>query len=274
METNVNYTIVGFFVMILIAALTLSIIWLSSGFSIEHYKRYMVYMNDSVSGLSVDSPVEYNGVEVGSVVSITLNHDDPQVVEVLVDIRTGIPITTATIATLKTRGVTGITFMSLKDDDSPRKKLSVLRGQSYPIIRSGPSLFTRIDTALNQLTTNLHDVSIAIQRLLDNQNQHNIRQILINLDQITATLARNNGKMTIILNNTSTASAKLAELIQSGTNTMKSLETQTLPMTYNLLSNLDNMARNMTQITNELKQNPSIMIRGAAPAPLGPGESR
>src|SRR5687768_2587669 len=111
METKVNYTIVGAFIILLIAAICLGIIWLASGLSLEKYTTYLVYMQESVSGLSVDSTVEYNGVDVGKVKSIELNHKNPQLVEVLLSIKSTTPITRGTSATLTSRGVTGVVYI-------------------------------------------------------------------------------------------------------------------------------------------------------------------
>lgn len=231
-------------------------------------------MQESVSGLNINSPVEYNGVEVGSVAEVKLNHRDPQIVELLLEIDNTTPITTATTATLKTRGITGITFVSLKDENDERTPLVALRGQPYPVIRSAPSLFTRIDSMLDQLGKDLHNVAKSIDILLDAGNQRSIKEILANVDKVTREMADNSGKMTMIINNTSAASQKLSGLIQSGTSTFNSLETQTLPATYRLLNNLDAISQNLIQFSSDLKQNPSILLRGAAPAPLGPGEKR
>ena len=115
MDTNINYTAVGAFVIFLITAIILGIIWLSSGFSFEKYSTYMAYMQESVSGLSIDAPVEFNGVSVGAVKTIELNHKNPHLVEITFTIKSSTPITTNTIATLTTRGITGITYIALKD---------------------------------------------------------------------------------------------------------------------------------------------------------------
>src|ERR1700728_394360 len=115
METNVSYTVVGAFVITLLTATILAIIWLSSGFSFDQYSTFMVYMQESVTGLSIDSPVELNGVNVGTVSSITLNRKNPQLVELLLSIRNDTPLTKGTVATLNTRGFTGIAYLALKD---------------------------------------------------------------------------------------------------------------------------------------------------------------
>lgn len=272
METNINYTVVGAFMVALISFLVLGIIWLSSGFSFEHYSTYLIYMQESISGLNVESPVEFNGVDVGSVETIQLNHKDPQLVELLLKIKSTTPVTQGTVATLKSRGVTGVTFVALKDDSTDLRPLVALRGQPYPVIKTAPSLFMRIDTALNTLSVNLDKVTQSVQAVLDKENQESIKGILINMNRVMNTLAANNERMTTIINNTSRASQQLGPLFQSSTAAMHTLETQTLPATYQLLNNLNEVTRNLTSVSVQLKQNPSVLIRGSALPPLGPGE--
>lgn len=274
METNVNYTIVGIFVIALVAAIILAIVWLSSGFAIEQYSTYMLYMQESVTGLNIDSAVEFNGVNVGTVKSIELNHKNPQLVELLLNIKSGTPITRGTYATLATRGVTGNTYIALKDKSTDLRPLVVEAGQSYPVIPSAPSLFMRLDTALSRLSKNFDRISQAIQSLLDKDNQESIKETLKNIRKITGTLADNSQRMTTILQNTANASAQLAPLLQSSTGSMRVLEAQTLPATYRLLGNLDSVVRTLSEVASQLKQNPSILIRGAAPPPPGPGETK
>ncbi|TAK79477.1 MAG: MCE family protein [Gammaproteobacteria bacterium] len=260
METNVNYTIVGAFVIILISAMVLTIVWLSSGFSFEQNTNYMVYMRESVSGLNVDSSVEYNGVEVGGVKSIQINRQDPQVVEILLSIKNTTPITEGTVATLSSKGITGIGYIALKDKGMDTRPLVAQPGQLYPVIKTAPSFFVRLDTALNKLSENLSNLSASVQSLLNKQNQQTIRQTLLNLEEMTNHLAAN--------------SKKLEPLVQSSSEAMRMLETQTLPEAYRLMYNLNDMSRSLTEMTNEIKQNPSILVRGTAPQPLGPGETR
>jgi phospholipid/cholesterol/gamma-HCH transport system substrate-binding protein len=273
METNVNYTIVGIFVIVLLSAITMGIIWLSSGFSFAQYSTYMIYMQESVSGLNIDSSVEFNGVSVGSVKSIELNHRNPQLVEVLISIKSTTPVTRGTVATLNTRGITGVTYLALKDKSTDLRPLVKLSGQVYPVIPTAPSLFLRLDAALRQLSNNLRKVTESIQSVLDPENQLTIKATLHNVQQITNTLAINGQKMTVILENTAKASAQLGPLLQSGSSTMKTLEMQTLPTMYRLLSNLDEVTRTLTQVTADLKQNPAIIIRGTQRVP-GPGEQK
>src|SRR2546426_97348 len=99
METNVNYTAVGAFVLLLITLICVGIIWLARGLSFVHFTTYAVYMEESVSGLSVDAPVEFNGVPVGTVSNVSISRRNPRLVKLLLTIKDGTPITQGTVAT-------------------------------------------------------------------------------------------------------------------------------------------------------------------------------
>lgn len=272
METKVNYTVVGAFMIALIGAFVLATIWLSSGFSLVQYKTYALRMTESVSGLSIDSPVEYNGVNVGSVLSIALEPNNPQVVDVLLNINYTTPITYGTVATLTTRGLTGLTIVSLKDKSTDKRPLQALHGQPYPVITTAPSFFVRLDLALSQLSANLREVSKSVSTLLSPENQQSIKAILNNMDTITGNIANNSKKLDEIMLNTAKASKQFAPLVQSTLNAMQLFESQTMPATYRVMTNLDNMTRTITDIGAQLRQNPSMLVRGKAPAAMGPGE--
>lgn len=274
MDSDVNYTLVGAFVITLTAAIVFAIIWLSSGLSAFDYKNYLIYSQESVSGLSIDAAVEYNGVKVGAVENVSLDEDNPHLVKVLLKINSKTPITQGTVATLTSRGVTGIAFIALKDAGNNLQPIAVQPGQHYPVIPTSPSLFMRLDTALTTLNKSVQTVSESLRGLLDKENLKSIKGILTNLDLVTTTLSENSQKLTTIMVNTSRASEQLIPLLNNSSTAMKTLEIQTLPATYQLLSNLNDVARTLNEVSTQLKQNPSMLIRGVAPLPPGPGEKR
>ncbi|SRR5579883_317062 len=251
METNVNYTIVGAFVISLTAAIILAIIWLSSGLSTYDYTTYKVYMKESVSGLSIDSPVEFNGVNVGNVTSIEINHRNPQLVKVLIKVKNDTPITMGTRAKLDVRSLSGLAYIQLQDKGLDMRPLVKEKDQDYPIISTIPSILVRLDTALTQLNDSFHQLSYSIRSLLDKQNLQSIKEILINLNE---------------------ASKQFSPLLISGQKTFHVLQTQTLPGANESLMRIDQMSQDLNDLSLQLKQNPSILIRGRAQRPPGPGE--
>jgi phospholipid/cholesterol/gamma-HCH transport system substrate-binding protein len=251
METNINYTAVGAFVIVLFSFITLSIIWLSAGFSVDQYTPYQVFMKESVNGLGVDSAVEFNGVNVGAVKSIEISQKDPQVVILLLNVKTNTPITLGTHATLNMKGLTGIGYLSLIDKGTDTRLLRALPGQPYPVINTAPSLLVRFDTAMTELNESVHQVSVSIQSLLDQRNLRSIKQILQNMQ---------------------TATQSMPMLLQSSRSAMQVITTQTLPAANQAMANLDIITRNLINVSSEIKQNPAVLVRGVQLKTLGPGE--
>ena len=138
METNVNYTLAGVFVISLITAIVIGVIWLSSGFgSGQDYALYNVFMNESVSGLSADGPVEFNGVNVGTVSAIKISHKNPKLVELLLKIKNDTPVTVATRAKFGVRALSGIGYILLEDKGTNMRPLTKQKNQAYPVIEIG-----------------------------------------------------------------------------------------------------------------------------------------
>ena len=92
MYSKVNYTIVGVFVLLFGAGMVWFAFWLAKYDLQEEYDIYRLEMKESIAGLSIDSNVKLHGVDIGRVLKIQINPQDIEIVEVLVEIKKGIPI--------------------------------------------------------------------------------------------------------------------------------------------------------------------------------------
>ncbi len=307
MDNKVNYTIVGGFVIALLAALILIIMWLTSMKHDEVYNIYITNVREEVSGLSVQSPVRYNGVKVGYVSSLKLNPNDPQQVKIVMKIVEGTPITTSTIATLMSEGITGIAFIGLKALTAEAPILKARPGELYPVIPSEPSLLMKISTAVQEVTESISALSKDVRQVFDDKNRMNLSRSLANIEKITHTLAINSAEINqslksanSLLSDASKASKQLPGIMTQVNNTLtelnktarsvtkagnsvteamgetqvslQGLSQQVLPSASQLLQRLNNLSGSLVKVTSEMSQNPAIIIRGKAPAKLGPGE--
>lgn len=272
MDEHVNYTAVGAFVIIFLGFIIFSIIWLSSGFKISSNKIYKVYMSESVTGLNIDSTVEFNGVNVGTVSSIEIDQKNPHLVTILLKVKKSTPVSNGTRATLNTKGLTGVSYVSLIDKGNDFSQLPRLPDEPYPIIQTAPSFLGRLDLTLHKLVEGVTKVSSSIEMLLDDENLQSIKEILIGFRHVTRTLAMNTEQMNAILKNTAKASTELAPLMQSTMKTMSILSAQILPATNQAMTNLDIITNNLSAVSLEIKENPAVLIRGKDKQPLGPGE--
>lgn len=188
MQSQVNYTLVGLFVLLLGAALVATVSWLTLGGENRVYDRYRVYFHESVAGLNLKATVRYRGVQVGQVASIELDHDHPDQVDVVLNIERGTPIRRDTIATLSTRGLTGVASVELSGG-AQSLPLEKKADQELPVIQAGPSLVARLDDAFNNILTNVNNLSQRLERLLGDDNQIAITRTLQNLSTITGAVA-------------------------------------------------------------------------------------
>ncbi|HEY3536686.1 MAG TPA: MlaD family protein [Trinickia sp.] len=246
-------------------------------FSVSQYATYQIYTKDSVSGLIADAPVEFHGVDVGKVKSVRLVN--PHSVDIVLSIDRTAPVTSASVATitsrgLATRGFTGYVYISLEDVGSDSRPLTTRPGEPYPIIATAPSKAVTLDTAMNQVNENFQVITRLLESILDETTVASLKQSADNLQQVTKVLAKNTGKLNAIVANAERASHRFEPLLESSHDTVTALQTQILPETHKALSNLDNLSKSFNDVAIRINRDPSIVIRGAAPPPPGPGERK
>lgn len=286
MESKTNYTVVGLIVLILLAGLLSAALWLSVGFDSKKYDIYTIYMKEAATGLSDDSIVKYNGVKVGMVCKIELNPFDPQQVKIQLNIVQGTPITASTQATLINQGITGNTYLGLSATSPSLLPLQKTPGEPYPVIPYKPSF-------LGQLQDSVNDISSGFKRIFDKENARAFKKTLLNLQKVSDVIAQNNQalneslkgipelvndlkitvkKFSATAADVSSASKQVSVTMQSGRNTIDKITQQAVPPAVLLLQRMDAIAANLEQLSNQIRQNPAVVIRGSSPPQSGPGE--
>lgn len=304
METKGYYATVGFFVIVFLTIGIIIGLWLSVGLHTKTYDYYTIYMKESVAGLSVSASVKYNGVDVGIVKKISLNEKNPNQVILVIAVNDDTPITTATRATLNMQGVTGIAYVELRDvkDAGPGQPLKAQAGEKYPVIPTSPSLLFRMDVAVERISEDLQGVVDSVGMVFNKKNGALFQDTLSNVEVLTRTLKNNDDKLNRIIENITTATDKMPALMDNAQQsmarfnqlsvrldkaadsvqltlnqsdaTLQTINTQLLPLVMSVLGNIDGFTLRLDDFTQQLSDNPSMLIRGQAPLPLGPGETR
>lgn len=278
MESKVNFAVVGAFVLILGALLIGGVLWLSSGKSYSKaYDTYLVYMSESVSGLSLDAPVRYRGVQVGNVRRIALAPGNAKLVQLTLDIERGTPVKQDTVAVLQVQGLTGIAHVDLSGGGSDSPVLESAPGEKYPVISSGPSLMLRLDTGVTALIGNLNRSSESINALLDEENRAALRRTLANLERLSGTLA--NAELPQLLKriqrSTDAFDRMANETARAGSNaanTVESLRAEALPEARQAITELRELTASLRRFSETLERNPGMLLQGRPNLPPGPGE--
>ncbi|KEA06607.1 MlaD family protein [Agrobacterium sp. SHOUNA12C] len=164
METKANYTIVGFFTLLVIAAAFGFVYWMAEYGRGGPMVELVVRIPGSANGLSVGSPVRFNGIQVGSVQGLSIDADDPNYSLAFTEVRADAPVYTSTKAILEIQGLTGAAYIELsggRNGDENILKRSVDTGKRAVLLADQSSVTNLLNTAdkiLNRANDTIGDI--------------------------------------------------------------------------------------------------------------------
>jgi len=185
METRARYVLVGVFTLISLLAALGFMLWLAKVQIDRTFAQYDVVF-DTVAGLGTSSAVRYNGVDVGTVLAIALDRENPALVRVRIEVYASTPIRSDTVATLASQGVTGVSFVALEGGSADSPRLQRISPNPVPVIPSKPSVVQELMVGAPEL---LNDATLLIQDVrgfTTRQNGAAIAGILENVESATA----------------------------------------------------------------------------------------
>lgn len=189
--------------------------WLGKYNQDEHkYRRYKVFITESVSGLAPEASVKFHGVDVGKVESIRINPHNSEEVELTLKIKKETPIKTDSNALLKFYGITGLAFIEIAGGSRHAPLLSNGEG-TIPTIPSSPSLITRLDESLSDVASKLSLTLDRADRLFSDKNVENVAQSLEHLRSLTAQIDGYQGEIKDLLAQSSTLEHNASKSLQA-----------------------------------------------------------
>lgn len=312
METKVNYSLVGGFVLVLSAALISVVLWLASGGGFQKkYDFYLALSDESVAGLNLNAPVKLRGVDVGKVRLIELDPKKPEQVRLIFAIERGTPIKEDTTAVLKTQGLTGIAYVELDGGSLASPELRAVAPEQYPVIRTKPSLSARLENILTTVLAKLDSTSDSVNKLFSNDNLAAFKSTLADLSAVARTFAaRKNAIDAGITSAARTfdnsdhvsaqlrtdlgpaierigrsaeairkmgdeaakASASAGKTVDSVGADIKRFTADTLPELQSLLTEMKVLSTSLRRLIEETERNPRGLLLGRQPVADGPGE--
>jgi len=305
----VNYVVVGAFVLFLGAVLIGGVLWLASGGAFQKkYDLYLAIANESVAGLNLNAPVKYNGVDVGKVRKIWLEPGNPEQANLLFAIEHGTPVKEDTVAVLKTQGLTGIAYVELSGGSRDSPPLAATAGNKYPVIRTKPSLSTRLENVLTTVLAKLDSTSSNLNAILSDENRAAFTSALTDIAAVARTLAARRDTLDAgivsaarTFDNSARATARLEPVIDRISRGAEAVEkmgdqvartsagagktvdsvgadvkrftAETLPELERLLGELSVLTTSLRRLSEQTERDPRGLLFGRTPLPEGPGES-
>jgi phospholipid/cholesterol/gamma-HCH transport system substrate-binding protein len=307
MENRAHALAAGLFTLLLGAALAAVALW----FSKDDVKLipYVMTTLSPVTGLKVEAPVRYRGVDVGKVDEISIDSGKKGRVQIRIGVRQGTPITSSTYAQLGYQGITGLAYVLLGDDGKSTYPLESTP-EAVAQIRMKPSLMDDGEVLFASFT----EIADKVKRLLDDENQGHVRRALAGLEELTqrasavtkklepgveampGLIAEAKGlagdargslrKTDQLIGNVSGLALKLDQHVDTlaravagveasaqeiGT-TARAVNDESLPRVNVLVDDLSRETHALGRVANTLGEQPQSIVFGPPPGRPGPGE--
>ena len=309
MGARVSYTLVGLFVVLLAVGLVAAGLWLSGGLERPgEMRRYSVYMTESVAGLSPAARVSYKGVDVGKVVQVAIDRDDPKRVRVILAVKQTTPVSATTVAAIKAQGLTGATSIELTGYDPSAPAPATPPGEPYPVIQTKSSPLTHLDQAVSEGINTINQLGKQLTDLLSRPNRQAVSETLANFARLSDTLAgnseridqamanlqrvtRNTARITgellpqtlqrldrtlqavdALSQSLNQTAERLTALGRSGETGVNRVLRTTLPELEALFGDIRQTTGHLDRLIQKLEREPAALLRGAARQSPGPGE--
>ena len=232
METRANYVLIGAFTIVVSVALLLFGLWAAKYSSERSWQRYMIVFDEAVTGLSVGSSVQYNGISVGSIDKLSLDPQDPRRVVAIIRADANVPVKTDTRAKLAITSLTGPAIIQLSGGSPGAPLLTAVDTRDTPQIQTIPSALQNITDTANRIVERLDQV-------LSDQNVAHIGRTLENIERISASMAAKDEGMEALLATARDAARSLDQTLQNTNATVQRVDQNLVRELPTLISRLD-----------------------------------
>ncbi|MCZ4273459.1 MlaD family protein [Maritalea porphyrae] len=190
MESKANYSLVGLISLLVMFLTGGFIYWFAILDSNVTTNKYNVVFTGTVTGLSVSTPVLFNGIKIGQVRSVAIDPNDPGKVIASVEVDSKAPIKTDTKAILEFQGLTGVAYVQFSGGSPTANALPPSTSTRTATILADKSDFQSI---LDGLQDTIVGASVAFDRLNNflDDNEATTSTTLANVEAFSAALAAN-----------------------------------------------------------------------------------
>ncbi|MGV8960559.1 MAG: MlaD family protein [Stenotrophomonas sp.] len=232
METKANYVLIGVFTLLVSLALLAFGLWAAKYSSDRTWQQYRVVFNEAVTGLSVGSPVQYNGIAVGSITELTLAPEDPRQVVARLRLNSTTPVKVDTRAKLAITSLTGPTIIQLTGGNPQSPALTSISHEAIPTIQAVPSALQNITDVASRIVERMDEV-------LSDRNVASISSTLHNVESISKDLADREAGTQALIASARDSARNLDATLATANGTIQRLDRNLVQQLPQILAKLD-----------------------------------
>lgn len=223
METRASHVLIGSFAFAVLGLAFLFVLWLGKLSLDREWAYYDVLFGEAVTGLSVGSAVQYNGIQVGEVRRLQLMPEDPSQVIARIRVAGDTPIKTDTTAKLTFTGLTGVAIIQLGGGSAGAPRLRD-DGHSIPRIVAEESALAKLFASGEDVVLNVNQLMARASNLLSEDNVGKVSSTLAHIESLSATLAAHGDDIGRALNDLSAAGESLRSSLSQAELLLKRLD--------------------------------------------------
>lgn len=257
METRANYTLIGAFTLLVLAAAFGFVYWFMRPLDAEGRKPFEIVYSGTVSGLRQGNSVTFNGIPVGQVTTLGLVPGRPNEVLVKVAVDANVPILSDSRAGLESQGLTGIVIVSIRGGEADAKPLPL-----------GPNGVPRIEaeggTGMAGLISTVQDVARRVNGILDAIDPEQVKQIVANVESFTKAVSDRSEDVSSLLKRSNEIAGQLQELatkadavladLKKASSDPNGLVAQATDAATSVRKLADNLDTRTAELTSQIKQ--------------------
>ena len=236
---------VGLFVTIAIVVFIAFVIWLTGRTGVEEMKRYSLLFDSDVSGLAIGGPVKFMGMNIGSVVHMTLDNREDIRIRVDIDVLESTPVDRGTYASLALQGITGVAVVNLASEPGTHAPLEKQPGQEYPVIPVRVVGFSALLSSAPEIMAKLDHLLVQANELLGEENRERVSGTLQNVEDLTASLTANRAALEELPGGIE----RTLQEIQSTVSELRATMGELRPGLSATVDNLQSSTENLTSLT-------------------------
>jgi phospholipid/cholesterol/gamma-HCH transport system substrate-binding protein len=243
-----NNFVVGLFVSVSIAIFVGFVLWLTGRSGVEEMENYSMMFHRDVSGLSIGGPVNFMGVNIGTVTRMQLVRNENMNVRVDIEILETTPVDSGTFASLAFQGITGVAVINLSSDPGLHDPIVLAPGREFPVIPVRDVGLAALLSSAPKIMDQMDDLLTQANQLLGEQNRAAIASTLENLQLMVSSLAESRETIAKLPSDLERTLAGIEATVDRFQGILKDAE----PGLSSIVGNIDLTSENLASLTARL----------------------
>ncbi|CCB79772.1 ABC transporter, periplasmic substrate-binding protein, putative [Helicobacter bizzozeronii CIII-1] len=211
MERHVNYTLIGGLFLACMVAMVFFILWLGHvNIEDKKYLNYVVYTDKDLNGIAANTPINYKGIQIGSVKSVGFDKGHLGVVKLMIQIQSKVPVKRDSSLKVESQGLVGLKYLSLIQSNS---KEFYTENDHERILHYEQSFLEQLTGDAGRISNEVLYIIKNIDKLLSPQNIENLSKIIASIQKTTQGLDKTKDAIDILLAKATQTLGKGEELV-------------------------------------------------------------